>query len=87
MQAGFALLEVGFCRAKNAAHTMSMNIAVFGTGAVGFFLYMLAFMDTAATIPTGSMAERWKFKSFVAWGFVAGALYYPLFGAWTWGGG
>ena len=148
MQAGFALLEVGFVRAKNGAHTMAMNIAVFGTGAtgffltgyalmfggyyvkvpgfdwgydhalgsaligsgkwvflwkggwaltggkfaasgavLGFFLYMLAFMDTAATIPTGAMAERWKFKSFVLWGFFCGALYYPLFGAWTWGGG
>ena len=44
-------------------------------------------MDTTATIPTGSMAERWKFKSFVIWGLFCGALYYPLFGAWTWGGG
>lgn len=58
------------------------------SGAVAaFFLYMMAFMDTAATIPTGSMAERWKFKSFVLWGFFCGAIYYPLFGAWTWGGG
>ena len=148
MQAGFAMLETGFVRAKNAAHTMAMNIAVFVTGATafffvgyafmfggysanipgfdwgydhalggsligsghwvflwqggfaltggkyamsgavaGYFLYMLAFMDTAATIPTGSMAERWKWKSFVLWGLFCGAIYYPLFGAWTWGGG
>ena len=53
----------------------------------GFFLYMVAFMDTTATIPTGAMAERWKWKSFVIWGFFCGAIYYPLFGAWTWGGG
>jgi Amt family ammonium transporter len=58
------------------------------TGAVmGFFLYMVAFMDTVATIPTGSMAERWKWNSFVGWGLFCGAIYYPLFGAWTWGGG
>jgi Amt family ammonium transporter len=44
-------------------------------------------MDTVATIPTGSMAERWKFKAFIVWGLFAGALYYPLFGSWTWGGG
>ena len=44
-------------------------------------------MDTTATIPTGSMAERWKWKSFVGWGLFCGAIYYPLFGAWTWGGG
>ena len=54
---------------------------------LGFFLYMVAFMDTVATIPTGSMAERWKWKSFVIWGLFCGALYYPLFAAWTWGGG
>jgi len=44
-------------------------------------------MDTTATIPTGAMAERWKWKSFVAWGVFCGAIYFPLFGAWTWGGG
>ena len=48
---------------------------------------MVAFMDTVATIPTGAMAERWKWGSFVVWGFFCGALYYPLFAAWTWGGG
>jgi Amt family ammonium transporter len=54
---------------------------------LGFFLYMVAFMDTVATIPTGSMAERWKWSSFVIWGLFCGAVYYPLFAAWTWGGG
>lgn len=148
MQAGFALVETGFCRAKHAAHVVSTNFAIFGLGFVGFFavgyglmfggysyalpgfdfgyteaiggkliavgdwtflwkggfafssvpaellapicgffLYMVAFMDTVATIPTGSMAERWRWKSFVVWGLFCGALYYPLFGAWTWGGG
>jgi len=33
------------------------------------------------------MAERWKWKSFCLWGIFCGAIYYPLFGAWTWGGG
>jgi Amt family ammonium transporter len=54
---------------------------------LGFFLYMVAFMDTVATIPTGSMAERWKWNSFIVWGLFCGAVYYPLFAAWTWGGG
>jgi ammonium transporter, Amt family len=44
-------------------------------------------MDTTATIPTGSMAERWRWKAFVGWGLFCGAIFYPLFGAWTWGGG
>ena len=87
MQAGFALVETGFCRAKHAAHVVSTNFAIFGLGFIGFFLYMVAFMDTTATIPTGSMAERWKWNSFVIWGLFCGAVYYPLFAAWTWGGG
>ena len=127
MQAGFALVETGFCRAKHAAHVVSTNFAIFGLGfvgfylvgyglmfggysvpligfdeapgeafigsgewiflwkggfaltdmvgpggagaaALGFFLYMVAFMDTVATIPTGAMAERWKWNSFVGVG-------------------
>jgi Amt family ammonium transporter len=145
MQAGFALVETGFCRAKHAAHVVSTNFAIFGLGFIGFFLvgfplslsafdtqyvfgdgqgvavgsnllgsgnwvflwkggwalsgggvtagmlafflYMAAFMDTTATIPTGAMAERWKWGSFVVWGLFCGAIYYPLFTAWTWGGG
>lgn len=144
MQAGFALVETGFCRSKHAAHVVSTNFAVFGLGfvafyivgyafafggfsyasiglsaaggdsanligsgnwiflwkggfflqgraydvsTVAFFLYMVAFMDTTATIPTGAMAERWKWNAFVGWGLFCGAIYYPLFAAWTWGGG
>ncbi len=42
-QCGFAMVETGFCRGKNAAHTMSMNFMVFLVGAVGFFLTGFAF--------------------------------------------
>jgi len=38
MQLGFALLETGLARAKNANHTMMMNVAVYG---VGMFAYWL----------------------------------------------
>jgi Amt family ammonium transporter len=38
MQAGFALVETGFTRAKNATHTMGMNLMVFLVGAIGFYL-------------------------------------------------
>lgn len=37
MQAGFALVETGLTQAKNAAHTMGMNLMVFLVGAIGFF--------------------------------------------------
>ncbi len=38
MQAGFALVETGFSRAKHAAHVVSTNFAIFGLGFIGFFL-------------------------------------------------
>lgn len=37
-QCGFAMVEAGFCRGKNAAHTMTMNFMVFLVGAIGYFL-------------------------------------------------
>jgi ammonium transporter, Amt family len=158
MQAGFALVETGFTRAKNAAHTMMMNMMVFCIGALGywavgfafqfgganflfsgvrgadafsfapttlgdftghlgtwlvrfgqagilggdgfflqgmrsssgllaFFLFQMVFMDTAATIPTGAMAERLKFTGFCLMGLWVSMVVYPLVGGWVWGGG
>src|SRR2546422_1607837 len=146
MQAGFAMVETGFTRAKNAAHTIAMNFMVYGiamlaywaigfalqaggVGALGtlggydklahefsltiagkewglfggtgffltgvaytapvfaYFLFQMGFMDTAATIPTGAMAERWKFLAFVVFSVFVGAFIYPIYANWTWGGG
>jgi ammonium transporter, Amt family len=146
MQAGFAMVETGFTRARNAAHTMAMNFVIYPVGALGFwlvgygimfggvpgwpslgpalagarevaitvggrswgllgaakfalvtvandpanlamFLYATVFMDTAATIPTGAMAERWKFSAFLLYGVFISTLLYPLYGNWVWGGG
>jgi Amt family ammonium transporter len=146
MQAGFAMVETGFTRAKNAAHTFAMNFMVYGIAmlaywAVGFalqaggigpmatlggfdklsnefaltiggkpwglfghtgffltgvayaapvftyFLFQMVFMDTTATIPTGAMAERWKFSAFAVFSVFIGAVIYPIYANWTWGGG
>jgi len=38
MQAGFALVETGLCRAKNANHTMMMNFMVYGFGLFAFWV-------------------------------------------------
>ena len=146
MQTGFAMVETGLTRAKNAAHTMAMNIGIYAIGMLGFwvcgfafmfgnygpvslmgggellnkgvtltlggkpwgligyegfflagrafdtgvmtlFLFQMVFMDTAATIPTGAMAERWKFLSFALYGFFISMFIYPIYGNWVWGGG
>ncbi|MGI8992509.1 MAG: ammonium transporter [Bryobacteraceae bacterium] len=38
MQAGFAIVETGLCRAKNANHTMMMNFMVYGVGMLAYYL-------------------------------------------------
>ncbi|HEY3150130.1 MAG TPA: ammonium transporter, partial [Candidatus Binatia bacterium] len=64
----------------------------FLTGAVGdtavlvLFFFMMVFMDTTATIPTGAMAERWAWKNYCLFGLWV-ALPYCLYGNWVWGGG
>ncbi|MGE5756321.1 MAG: ammonium transporter, partial [Planctomycetaceae bacterium] len=54
---------------------------------LAMFLFQMVFMDTAATIPTGAMAERWKFSSFFLYGFFMSMFLYPSFACWVWGGG
>jgi Amt family ammonium transporter len=51
------------------------------------FLFQMVFMDTTATIPTGSMAERWTMKSFIIYAFFISGIVYPLYANWVWGGG
>ena len=136
MQLGFAMLETGFTRSKNATNTMAMNLLIYPIGIVGFwltgyafmmggvprwpsvgataiahrelsltmgghsygilglskfallsvshdpgslamFLFSLVFMDTAATIPTGAMAERWKFNAFFVYALFMSMFLYP----------
>src|SRR5437879_5821683 len=51
MQAGFALVETGFCRAKHAAHVVSTNFAIFGLGFVAYYMVGYAFMFGGFTAP------------------------------------
>jgi Amt family ammonium transporter len=51
------------------------------------FLFQMVFMDTTATIPTGALAERWKFGSFIVFSFVISTIIYPIYANWVWGGG
>jgi len=56
------------------------------TGVLALFFFMMVFMDTTATIPTGAMAERWAWKNFCLYGLWV-ALPYCIYANWVWGGG
>jgi ammonium transporter, Amt family len=60
--------------------------AVGDTAVLVLFFFMMVFMDTTATIPTGAMAERWAWKNYCLFGLWI-ALPYCLYANWVWGGG
>src|SRR3989338_7713869 len=51
------------------------------------FFFQLVFCGTAATIVSGSVAERIKYKSFILFSFIMTMIIYPIVGHWIWGGG
>jgi Amt family ammonium transporter len=61
--------------------------SAYDVSVIAFFLFRLVFMDTTATIPTGAMAERWRWLPFVIYGFFISMILYPVYASWTWGVG
>jgi Amt family ammonium transporter len=123
MQAGFAMVEAGFTRAKNAVNILMKNLMDFSIGTLAFFfigfglmfgasngwfgtsnfmlsgvfghaehwnysflIFQTVFAGTAATIVSGAMAGRTKFKAYISYSVFICAFIYPIFGSWAWGG-
>ena len=59
----------------------------FDDAALADWFFQMVFAGTAATIIAGAMAERTKINAYFAYSFIVGALIYPIYGHWVWGGG
>jgi len=58
MQAGFALVETGLCRAKNATHVMAMNFMIYGLGMLGFWICGFALMFGGVGAAAGAIGSQ-----------------------------
>ena len=58
MQAGFALVETGLCRAKSAAHVMSTNFMIYGLGMLGFWICGFAIMFGGFGVAPGAIGSQ-----------------------------
>lgn len=52
-----------------------------------YVIFQTVFCATAATIVSGSMAERTNFKAYCVYSAAISLLIYPIEGHWAWGGG
>lgn len=63
------------------------SISWTGVPLLAKFFFQLVFCGTAATIVSGAVAERIKYKSFIVFSFAMAVFIYPVVGHWIWGGG
>jgi Amt family ammonium transporter len=59
----------------------------YDVGVLALFLFQVVFMETAGYIIIGAIAERISFAGFILAEIAMGAIIYPIFGNWMWGGG
>jgi len=59
----------------------------YDVGVLALFMFEVVFMETAGYIIIGAIAERITFAGLIASELAIGAVIYPIFGNWVWGGG
>ena len=59
----------------------------YDSGSMVLTLFEVVFMETAGYIIVGAICERITFWAFILCEIFMGAILYPMFGCWVWGGG
>ena len=74
---GNALMGSGFALSGTSSESHSL---------LSDFFFQVVFVATAASIVSGTLAERIRFWPFLAFTLVLSAFIYPIQGHWSWGG-
>ena len=85
---GFGLMFAGSGSLIGGFDPMIRGTYDFGTLPTWCYaIFQTVFCATAATIVSGSMAERTNFKAYCIYSAVISLIIYPISGHWIWGGG
>ena len=87
MFAGTGSLIGGFDPMIRGAYTAANSVVPQDLPLFVYVIFQTVFCATAATIVSGSMAERTNFKAYCVYSAAISLLVYPISGHWIWGGG
>ncbi len=69
------------------AYTAANSVVPQNIPLLAYVIFQTVFCATAATIVSGSMAERTNFKAYCVYSAAISLIVYPVSGHWIWGGG
>ncbi len=87
MFAGTGPLVGGFDPLIRGSYTAANSVVPQNMPLWCYVIFETVFCATAATIVSGSMAERTNFKAYCVYSAVISLIIYPIEGHWVWGGG
>lgn len=87
MFAGTGPLVGGFDPLIRGSYTAANSVVPQNMPLWCYVIFETVFCATAATIVSGSMAERTNFKAYCVYSAMISLIIYPIEGHWVWGGG
>ena len=79
--------ELALLNADEATPALIAAVTENGYSVMSDWFFQMVFVATAASIVSGTLAERIKLWPFLIFAAILSAIIYPIQGSWTWGGG